>query len=272
VNARNLPASRRESLEDLVYRATLAEGDRRIRNGNPWLTIPITLALAGLMGGLALVLGRRTASRTEPRTVGVLLQEGPEAPAHAPAAAPAPRAQPAPAPAPAPAPEVQPKEPVPPPPAMAEAAPEEAPRALPMEDQSRRYGSSAVPSGIPGATGQGGGEGAAGTGTGSGTGTGGHRPGRIVDLDISQVKEKYRPDLPVYPPMAKMARIQGTVVVQILVGGDGVPISARALQGPYPLRATGEAYAMGWRFEPHLENGVALVSRFNLSVTFKLLN
>jgi hypothetical protein len=56
------------------------------------------------------------------------------------------------------------------------------------------------------------------------------------------------------------------------VGVDGIPISASALEGPYPLRATAEAYALAWKFEPYLQNGVAMASRFSLSVTFKLLH
>jgi hypothetical protein len=60
------------------------------------------------------------------------------------------------------------------------------------------------------------------------------------------------------------------VVIQIMVGPDGVPMSARALGGPLQLRAAAEAYAMTWRFEPYLQNGIPLVSRFNLTVSFRI--
>jgi len=91
-----------------------------------------------------------------------------------------------------------------------------------------------------------------------------------VDLDISQVREKYRPPMPPYPPLAKMARIQGNVQVQLLVGPDGVPISARAVQGPYQLRASAEKYAMTWTFVPYRRGGVAMASRFTINYSFKL--
>lgn len=91
-----------------------------------------------------------------------------------------------------------------------------------------------------------------------------------MDLDITQIREKSRPPLPAYPPLARSARIQGDVVVQIVVGRDGVPVSARALDGPVQLRAAAEAYAMAWRFEPFLQNGVPLVSRFSLTVSYRM--
>ena len=94
--------------------------------------------------------------------------------------------------------------------------------------------------------------------------------GRIMDLDITQIREKFRPPLPAYPPLAKSARIQGDVVVQIVVGRDGVPLSAHALEGPLQLRAAAEACAMAWRFEPFLQNGVPLVSRFSLTVSYRM--
>ena len=94
--------------------------------------------------------------------------------------------------------------------------------------------------------------------------------GRVVDFDFSQMKTKYQPPPPAYPPLAKIARIQGTVVVEITVGTDGIPTSAHALEGPPQLRPVAEAYAMGWKFEPALLNGVPQTARFKLTMPFKL--
>jgi protein TonB len=92
----------------------------------------------------------------------------------------------------------------------------------------------------------------------------------VVALTSSQVQVKYQPPLPPYPRLAQLARIEGTVVVEITIGADGVPLRAQALEGPYQLRAAAEGYALAWRFRPHLENGVAMVARFDLSVRFRL--
>ncbi|HLO65617.1 MAG TPA: energy transducer TonB [Holophaga sp.] len=91
-----------------------------------------------------------------------------------------------------------------------------------------------------------------------------------VDTEFSQVKIVFQPPAPPYPPLAKIARIQGTVVVELLVGTDGIPVSARAIEGPVQLRATAEGYAMAWKFAPFLKDGAPQNFRFKLAMPFKL--
>jgi len=59
-------------------------------------------------------------------------------------------------------------------------------------------------------------------------------------------------------------------VVQITIGVDGLPISAKALEGPVQLRPGAEAYAMQWKFEPCMMGGVPQQARFILNMPFKL--
>lgn len=91
-----------------------------------------------------------------------------------------------------------------------------------------------------------------------------------MHYEYSPVKEKYRPPDPPYPPMAKMAGIQGTVLVEITVGVDGVPIAAHAIEGPMQLRSASEASAMKWRFEPVKENGVPVIGTWPLKFKWQL--
>jgi len=90
-------------------------------------------------------------------------------------------------------------------------------------------------------------------------------------VDFSNMKVKLKPPPPPYPPIAKLAKISGIVVVEIVVGTDGVPVSAKAVDGPPQLRAASEAYAMTWRFEPAMSNGVPVQSRFKLTMPYKLV-
>jgi len=60
------------------------------------------------------------------------------------------------------------------------------------------------------------------------------------------------------------------VVVEVNIGPDGVPTAAHAKEGPPQLRAYAEAYAMKWRFEPALLNGVPQYARFTLTMPFRL--
>jgi TonB family protein len=253
------------SLEDLVYRASLAEGNRAVRGASPWLTVPVSLAVAGALAAGAYGLARKARTGPPaPKAVELLLLDGPEGPPGGPgprpgppAAAPAPRMPPA---ARAPGPEPQPQAlPVP------ERVQESVPEAAPRED----------PAGRPGAGGTGPGSGGAGPGIGSGGGgggggLGGHGAG-VALPDITQLaRPRFQPPDPEYPALARSSRIQGTVVLEVTLGADGVPLQAHALSGPYALRACAEAWAMAWRFFPYLQNGLPQAGLLKLTVTFRL--
>jgi TonB family protein len=60
---------------------------------------------------------------------------------------------------------------------------------------------------------------------------------------------------PVYPEEAKKQKIEGTVVVAIVIGDDGNVISAKAKSGPEPLYGAAETAASKARFTPSTVNG-----------------
>jgi protein TonB len=93
-----------------------------------------------------------------------------------------------------------------------------------------------------------------------------------MSIETTKVDFSYRPPVPPYPPLARMARIQGVVRVEVLAGADGVPQSAKAVDGPYQLRAAAEAYAMTWRVRPPAVNGIPRPSRFEVSITYRITN
>lgn len=251
-----------QSLEDAVYTPHLATGHEQINRGNPMITIPVTFLMYATFIGTGMWLGANTkVGKQALKTVGVDLLEKPEE-------APPPPPPPPPPPAPVAAPvvvkkDLEVKEPPPPPDPNKDMVPDVVPKELPKEDQSARYAvggtTATATSGVVGAT----------TGTSQAVmGSGGSS--RVVEFDFSQIKIKLQPPPPPYPAMAKIAKIQGTVVVEIVVGPDGVPVSAHALDGPPQLRPTAENYAMQWRFEPALLNGVPQYARFKLTMPFRL--
>jgi protein TonB len=252
-----------ESLEDLVYRSNLAGGSKELRGANPLVAVPVTILMYGVCGFLAVTVAKHTdAGKKVIKTMGINLQEESEAPPPPP-----PPPPPAPAAPAAPAPKIAQKEAPPPPPIdpRQDTVPEVAPKALPKEDLSMKYASSSAGSGsgVPGG-------GVAGGGPVGGMAVAGAGQGRIMDFDFSQMKVKYQPPPPQYPPLAKIAKIQGTVVVELTVGTDGIPMTAHAIEGPPQLRAVCEAFAMGWKFEPAMMNGVPQQARFTIKMPFKL--
>ena len=76
---------------------------------------------------------------------------------------------------------------------------------------------------------------------------------------------------PVYPPLARLARIQGSVELLMIVDGRGVPAEVRVLGGPHPSLCN-EALRVArlWRFEPALAQGQPVPAQFRLTVVFRL--
>jgi TonB family protein len=93
---------------------------------------------------------------------------------------------------------------------------------------------------------------------------------KSVDFDFSSMKVSYQPPPPPYPSFAKIARIQGTVVVEILVDPMGTVVTSKAISGPDELRQVAEDYAIQWRFEPALLDGVPQTARLKLTMPFRL--
>jgi len=250
------------NLEDQVYRASLSEGNSSLHRANPLVTVPLTLAGYAVFGSLAWLLATQTSvgKQVVKATIGIDLQEQEDAPP------PPPPPPPPPAPAARPAaPRVEQKDAPPPPPLTnQDIVPEIAPRELPKQDLSMAYASQGGQPGGSGPAVAGGGVG------GTGMAVAGSSTTRVVDFDFSQIKIKYQPPAPPYPPLAKIAKIQGTVVVEITIGLDGVPIKAQALDGPPQLRPAAENYAMAWKFEPAMLNGVPQTAKFKLTMPFRL--
>lgn len=83
------------------------------------------------------------------------------------------------------------------------------------------------------------------------------------------VKAKERP-LPPYPPLAKAARVESTIVVEVLVSEAGDVICARSLSGHQLLRAAAVAAALRWKFEPVEMAGNPVKAVGTVALNFKL--
>jgi len=75
---------------------------------------------------------------------------------------------------------------------------------------------------------------------------------------------------PEYPPLAKMARIQGVVKLDAVISKDGTIQDLKAISGhPLLLRAAMEA-VQRWRYQPTLLNGEAVEVATEIDVNFTL--
>jgi protein TonB len=75
---------------------------------------------------------------------------------------------------------------------------------------------------------------------------------------------------PEYPPLAKMARIQGVVRLDAIISKDGTIQDLRVLQGhPLLVKAALDA-VQRWRYQPTLLNGEAVEVSTEIDVNFTL--
>ena len=75
---------------------------------------------------------------------------------------------------------------------------------------------------------------------------------------------------PPYPPLARQARIQGTVVLQAVIGKDGSIQNLRVVSG-HPMLAQAALEAVKqWRYKPYFLNGEPVDVDTTINVNFTL--
>ena len=75
---------------------------------------------------------------------------------------------------------------------------------------------------------------------------------------------------PVYPPLAKQARIQGLVAFKAVIATDGTVKSLKLVGGHPLLVPAAQAAVKQWRYEPTLLNGVPVEVATRIDVNFTL--
>jgi protein TonB len=75
---------------------------------------------------------------------------------------------------------------------------------------------------------------------------------------------------PRYPAQARQAGIQGTVVLQALIGKDGSVQNVHALRGPLPLIQSAMDAVKQWHYKPYTLDGEPVQAETQISVKFTL--
>jgi protein TonB len=249
-----------ESLEDVVYRSSLAGDNKAMQGTNPLIAIPTTIVTYACVALLTFIVATKTEAgkRAVEKTLGVILDddqnkiEDDDEP---------------PPPPPPPPPiaalvKVEVKDTPPPPPISdQETIPDDAPKNIPTVDYSKAFatkddGSSG---GVIGGV----------IGSGSVVSSGSQQD-VVANVSSSQVAELSRPPQPPYPAMAQRARVQGKVKLEITIGTDGLPKSVKVISGPPLLHNYATEWAMRWKFRPYTVDGHAQQARFILDLNFSI--
>ena len=75
---------------------------------------------------------------------------------------------------------------------------------------------------------------------------------------------------PVYPPIAQSAKIQGVVILEAVIDGNGQVVDARVLRSIPLLDQAAYDAVKQWEFEPTLLNGVPTPVVMTVTVNFVL--
>jgi protein TonB len=75
---------------------------------------------------------------------------------------------------------------------------------------------------------------------------------------------------PNYPLLAQHMNVQGSVVLQALIGADGAVQNLRVLNGPPILVSAAQQAVREWRFKPIVQNGQAVESKATITVNFNI--
>ena len=75
---------------------------------------------------------------------------------------------------------------------------------------------------------------------------------------------------PVYPPIAKAARVSGTVVLQATISKTGTIENLRVLSGPAMLTSAAVQAVQNWRYRPYLLNNEPVEVETQVNVIFSL--
>jgi TonB family protein len=74
---------------------------------------------------------------------------------------------------------------------------------------------------------------------------------------------------PTYPESARASRLQGTVVLQVIIGRDGAVEEVKFLQGSLAFARAAIDAVKQWHFRPYSFNGRPTVARTTLTLSFK---
>jgi protein TonB len=78
------------------------------------------------------------------------------------------------------------------------------------------------------------------------------------------------PIAPLYPPLARQTRVQGTVVLHVIVATDGTLREIQAVSGHPLLIQAAIDDVKQWRYKPTLRNGKPVEVETQVNVIFSL--
>ena len=87
-----------------------------------------------------------------------------------------------------------------------------------------------------------------------------------IPIETSNVvNQTVRPD---YPLLARQMKVQGSVILQALIGRDGLIQNIRVISGPPILASAAQEAVKQWHFKPHYEGAETVETQAKITVNF----
>lgn len=75
---------------------------------------------------------------------------------------------------------------------------------------------------------------------------------------------------PGYPLLARQMKVQGSVILQALIGKDGIIEDLRVVSGPPILANAAQEAVKKWHFKPHYEGAASVETQARITVNFTI--
>jgi TonB family protein len=79
-----------------------------------------------------------------------------------------------------------------------------------------------------------------------------------------------QPIKPNYPLLARQMKVQGSVILQAMIGRDGMIQNLRLVSGPHILANAAEDAVRQWHFKPHLQGSEPVETQAKITVNFTI--
>jgi TonB family protein len=90
---------------------------------------------------------------------------------------------------------------------------------------------------------------------------------RLASVAVPELRQTIDSNLPL---LGQHSKVQGSVVLQAVVGADGNIENLRVVSGPAILSAAAQQAVRQWRFKPYLQNGQPVETKARITVNFSI--
>lgn len=91
-----------------------------------------------------------------------------------------------------------------------------------------------------------------------------------VQMSADTAEVVSRPVKPGYPLLARQMKVQGSVILQALIGRDGLIQDLHVLSGPPILASAAQEAVKQWHFKPHYQGVEAVETQARITVNFTI--